>query len=119
MHPDAKDAGFLLDMLLHAQGVTRSVEGKTLDEYKADEDLRLAVERRIEIIGEAANRVSAPFRMAHLEIPWKKIVAQRNVLAHEYGEIDDEIMWRLATERIPELIALLEPLVPTPPKDAP
>jgi uncharacterized protein with HEPN domain len=48
----------------------------------------------------------------HPEIPWGRIIAQRNVLAHEYGEIEDEIVWAVATVSIPDLIFLLEPLVP-------
>lgn len=112
MLPDERDAGFLLDMLRHAQGVARAVEGRTFGDYAADEDLRLAVERRIEIIGEAASRVSDAFREGHPEVPWRKIIAQRNVLAHEYGEIEDEIMWGVAMVSIPELVRLLEPLVP-------
>ncbi len=112
MQPNTKDAGYLLDMLEHARGVLRAVQGRPVAEYLADEDLRLVIERRIEIIGEAANRVSRSFQDAHPEIPWRKIVAQRNVLAHEYGEVQAEIIWRVATRSIPELIAALEPLIP-------
>ncbi len=112
MRPDAKDAAYLLDMVEHARGVSKAVQGRSLDEYRRDEDLRLAVERRIEIIGEAARRVSSAFQEEHPEIPWRKIVAQRNVLVHEYGEIDEEILWRVATVSVPELVRLLEPLLP-------
>ena len=77
--------------------------------------LRGAVERNIEIIGEAANHISEAFREAHSEIPWKSIIGQRHLLIHEYGEIKHERVWVVATKRIPELIALLEPLVPSNP----
>jgi len=73
---------------------------------------QLAVEREVEIIGEAARRVSEPFREAHPEIPWQTIIAQRNVLAHEYGEIRQDLMWRVATTRMGELILVLESLIP-------
>lgn len=73
--------------------------------------MRLLLERRVEIIGEAARHVSEDFRTAHPEIPWRKIVAQRNILAHEYGDIDDEIMWDVATISMPALLRMLEPLV--------
>jgi uncharacterized protein with HEPN domain len=43
------------------------------------------------------------------------MIAQRNVLAHEYGEIKHELIWKVATIRIPELISLLEKLIPAPP----
>jgi uncharacterized protein with HEPN domain len=112
MQPDAKDSGYLLDMLEHARGVMRAVQDRSVAEYLADEDLRLAIERRIEIIGEAAKRLSTRFQDAHPEIPWRKIIAQRNVLAHEYGEVQAEIIWQVATGSIPDLIAALEPLIP-------
>ena len=112
MRPDVHDAGYLLDMIQHARGILRSVKNKTLQDYLCDEDLRLAVERRVEIIGEAARRVSRTFQDAHPEIPWGKIIAQRNILTHEYSDIEDEIVWAVATVSIPELIELLEPLVP-------
>jgi uncharacterized protein with HEPN domain len=112
MRADARDAGYLQDMVQHARGVIKAVEGRRLEDYEADEELRLAVERRVEIIGEAAARVSEAFKEKHPDIPWRKIVGQRNVLAHEYGEIDDEIMWDVATVSVPELLRMLEVLMP-------
>ena len=73
--------------------------------------LRGAVERHLEIIGEAANRVSLDFQANHPEIPWRRIIAQRHVIAHEYGEIKHELIWKVATVNIPELIAQLETLI--------
>lgn len=110
MLPDAADIAYLLDMLEHARGVLHSTDGRTLDDYLANEDLRFATERRIEIIGEAARKISAAFRAAHPEIPWRKIIAQRHVLAHDYGEIEDELVWKVVTVHIPELIALIQPI---------
>jgi len=112
MRPEDRDAGYLLDMLHHARGLARAARGRTLAQYAPDEDLRLLVERRLEIIGEAARHVSESFRSAHPEIPWRKIIAQRNLLAHEYGEIEDDILWQVVTVSVPELIEALEPLVP-------
>lgn len=113
------DAGYLWDMLEAARGVVKAVKDVTLERYCLDENLRLAVERRIEIIGEAAGRVARGFRRDHPEIPWRSIIAQRHVLAHEYGEIEDELIWTLATAHIPRLIDMLEKLIPPLPPDAP
>jgi uncharacterized protein with HEPN domain len=66
---------------------------------------------------EAAKRVSSTFKEAHPEIPWSSIIGQRNVLAHEYGEVLLERIWLVATKNIPELIQLLDPLIPPPPKE--
>jgi len=112
MRPEKQDLAYLLDMAEHARGVLRTVSGRTLDDYRRDEELRLLVERRIEIIGEAARHVSDRFQDAHPEIPWGKIVAQRNILAHGYTIVDDEIMWDVAMISIPELLRLLETIIP-------
>jgi uncharacterized protein with HEPN domain len=79
--------------------------------------LRYAVERQIHVIGEAARRVSDTFSGNHPEIPWKGIIGLRNVLAHEYGEVLVERIWRVATERLPELVRALDPLIPKPPTE--
>jgi uncharacterized protein with HEPN domain len=107
-----RDVVHLWDMLKEARGVMRAVSGRTLGDYLADEDLRRLVERRIEIIGEAAGRVSEAFRQEHPEIPWRPIIDQRNVLVHAYDEIAEERIWRLTLKDIPRLIEQLEALVP-------
>jgi uncharacterized protein with HEPN domain len=78
--------------------------------------LRYAVERQVLVIGEAAKRVSAVFKDSCPQIPWTAIVGQRNILAHEYGEVLKERIWRASTVFVPELIELLTPLIPKPPE---
>lgn len=109
------DDAYLWDMLAAAHAVEIFVRGRSVADYLADLMLRSAVERQIEIIGEAARHVSTAFQAAHADIPWRPIQAQRHVLAHDYGEIRHERIWRVATMNIPELIGRLEPLVPPPP----
>ena len=113
-----RDAAYLWDILRAAEKTVGTVRGKRLEEYLADEDLRLIVERRLEILGEAARRVSEAFRSQHPEIPWKAMIGQRNVMAHEYDEIDHERVWNVVVRNLPELVRLLKPLVPPPPEDA-
>ncbi|HXW69817.1 MAG TPA: DUF86 domain-containing protein [Dissulfurispiraceae bacterium] len=116
MQPDERDAAYLWDMIEAARTVRDFTSGLTFDIYEKDKKLRLAVERAIEIIGEAAARVSKGFQDDHPEISWKGIIGQRNVLIHEYGEIRHERLWAVATQRIPELLRILDPLIPAPPK---
>ena len=117
MPPERRDAVYLWDMLEAAKTIVEFTRGVTLDEYRARLMLRLAVERELEIIGEAARRVSESFRAAHPEIPWRQIIGQRNVLSHEYDEIDDARIWRLTINDVPRLVNQLTPLVPPPPED--
>ena len=112
-----RDAGHLWDIIEACREIQRFLAGKRYQDLTADRMLRLSVERDLEIIGEAANRVSSELRTLHPEIPWASIIAQRNVISHEYGDIKLEWIWRVATERVPELIALLEPLMPPTPKE--
>ena len=117
MSPEEKDPASLWDMLDSARRIQSYVAGKDLKRYMEDDLLRSAVERRLEILGEAARRVSEGCVKAHPEIPWGRIVGLRNVLSHRYGEISNQRIWRVATVDVPELIAKLAPIVPPPPAD--
>lgn len=109
----ADDAAHLWDRLDAARAIQQFVGDVTFEQDRTNRMLRAAVERHLEIIGEAAGRASVTFREAHRDIPWRQIIAQRNLLIHEYGEVDDGRVWRVATQHLGELIALLEPHVPT------
>ena len=87
------------------------VEGATLDDFTPESVLRLAVERAIELIGEAARRVSAEFRAQNTEIPWRDIIGQRNVIAHEYGEVDPRRLWQTALHDTRALIEVIDTLL--------
>ncbi len=117
MPPSLHDAAFLWDMLQAAITLRDFARGRTLQDYTGDIMLRSAVERQIEIIGEAARKVSDSFQQQHPEIPWTGIVGQRHVLAHEYGEVDHQRIWKVVTDHIPQLIECLEPLIPNPPSN--
>ena len=113
------DAAWLMDMMTAARAVRSFVAGRTFERYLDDLMFRSAVERQVEIIGEAARGLSDAFKTAHSEIPWRSIMAQRHRLAHDYGEINDEIIWRVATVHVPVLITQIEPLLPPPPNGTP
>ena len=111
MPPNTRDPAYLWDMMNSAEAIVIALEGVDLKRYLQDENLTLIIERRIEIIGEAARRLSSDFHNAHPEIPWRLIIAMRNVLVHEYDEIDHERIWRLAMDEIPRLINQLRSLI--------
>jgi uncharacterized protein with HEPN domain len=112
-----RDTGYLWDMLQAARDAAEIVRGRTFNEVANDKVLRLALERAIEIIGEAARRVSSDLRDQLAEIPWRRIIAQRNVIIHEYGELKVERLWFVATQDVPQLIGQLEPLLAEPPEE--
>jgi uncharacterized protein with HEPN domain len=111
------DAAYLLDMLEAARAVVRFLADKSLEQYQQDELLRSAVERKVEIIGEAARRLSAAFTDSHPAVPWRQIMGTRHVLAHDYDTVDHTIVWRIATVYVPALISQIQGLLPPPPPD--
>jgi uncharacterized protein with HEPN domain len=76
-----------------------------------DIQLQDSVIRRIEILGEAARRVSPATREALPEVPWAGMVGMRNLMIHDYDDLDLEIVWATVQHDLPDLIARLEPHV--------
>jgi len=111
------DLVYLWDMREYAARACEYVKGKTFETYEQDDMLRHAVERVVMNIGEAASKVSRPYQQDHPEIPWPKIITQRHRLVHEYGSLEHERIWEVATVHAPGLIQLLDPLLPPPPPD--
>jgi uncharacterized protein with HEPN domain len=85
--------------------------------YDNDEFVRLTLLHLIQIIGEAASRVSETGRTAHPEIPWGDIIGLRNRIVHDYTGIRDEIIWETSVSDVPALLAILETFVPPDPPE--
>lgn len=121
MRPEERDAAHLWDMLDAARAVVDFVGDRGREEFlkagREAEVLRLAVERKLEVLGEAARRVSSDVRDRHLEIPWKEIVGLRNVISHQYVKVNYAEVYWIVRDRIPALINLIEPLVPPVPEN--
>jgi uncharacterized protein with HEPN domain len=112
MPPNNRDAGYLWDMLQAAHRLQEFTAGVSFETYLESVLLQSAVERQLEILGEAARRMSEAFRQENPEIPWSSMIGQRNVIAHQYDDIDLQQLWSVVTSDIPTLIAQLEPLIP-------
>lgn len=112
---EGRDRACARDMLDAARAIAAFGRVQTLESYCSNRMLRGAVERHLEMIGEAAAHVSPDGRQAHPEIPWQQIIAQRNLIIHECGAIDDTLAWRVVTERLPPLIESLARIVPPAP----
>jgi uncharacterized protein with HEPN domain len=77
-----------------------------------DQMLSFALARAIEIIGEAASKVSPETRSATPFVPWVQVIAMRNRLIHAYYHIDNDVIWKTVTEEVPELLLALLTIVP-------
>ena len=92
----------------HANEALEMVRGKNREDLDRDRQLNLSLVRLVEIVGEAASRVSHQTQEAYPSIPWTQIVGLRNRLAHGYSEVDFDILWRIIKDDLPPLIAELQ-----------
>ena len=106
MPPD-RDHVRLLHMLEHAREAVQLVEGRTREDLDADRLLSLALVRLLEIVGEAAARVSPEGRTRHPAIPWSEVVSLRNRLIHGYDSVDFDVLWRIVEGDLPALVNVL------------
>lgn len=95
-------------MLDSARQVAAFAQGMSHEQSLEDVRTRYAIERVLEIIGEAARRVSLQTRESHPEISWSGIIGFRNLLAHQYGAIDYRRMYVVIMEGVPVLIEALQ-----------
>ena len=107
------DSAYIWDMLQAAKLVREFSMNQSFQDFLEDKMRRSAIERQIEIIGEAANRLSKEFQADHSEIPWNRIISQRHILAHEYDDLAYEILWNVVSIHIPSLIEKLERILPS------
>jgi len=105
------DSVRLRHMLDAARKAVSLAAGKLPVDIKADEVTQLALARLLEILGEAAGKVSAPCKDAHPELPWAAMGGLRNRLAHAYFDIDLDVLLDIVAKDLPALIAQLAPLV--------
>ena len=111
MEPEARDSAYLWDMRKFAREAHRLIRRIEFERLEKDSMRRLALERTLELVGEAARRVSAKFQGNHPQIDWRALIGQRNVIAHDYGEINHRRLYDAARLKIPGLVAELDRLL--------
>ena len=99
-------------MLDKAHEALSLLHGKTRQDYDSDSILRLALTHLIQVIGEAARRVSPQFRERYPEIPWDAIAGMRSKIVHDYMKVDEDIVWDSVTQELQPLIDELRKIVP-------
>ncbi len=107
MLPDS-DRNRLMHMVEAARQALSFVQGRKRSDLDIDVQLCLALLRALEVVGEAASRVTPETCAAHPEIPWRLAVSTRNRLIHAYFDIDLDIVWTTVTEALPKLLPLLD-----------
>jgi uncharacterized protein with HEPN domain len=101
----------LLHMLEAAQVTLTLMKGETRESLERDVKLSLAVTKALEIIGEAAGKVSKEVRDQIPQISWSGIIGMRNILIHAYFDVDLDEVWRTVNQDLPPLITELEKIL--------
>ena len=107
----------LVDMLNHAEEAVVLLGETNLNDLAEDRVMELALRKLVEIVGEAANRVSEATQHCHQEIPWPQIIGMRNRLVHGYDDISLKRLWDTINDDLPPLIEQLEAIVGGEPSD--
>ncbi|MBN1815614.1 MAG: DUF86 domain-containing protein [Anaerolineae bacterium] len=102
-----RDREYLLDILESARLACGYLRDKTEQEFLNDVQCQDSVIRRLEVIGEAARRISDEGRAALPELPWKAMIGMRNVI-HGYDDVDLTVVWNTVKDDLPALIEALE-----------
>ncbi len=94
---------FLIEVLEAIEKIERYIDSLSFEDFVKNEMVIDAVIRNLEIIGEAARNIPGEIRTKYSDIPWKRVVGFRNIVIHEYFDVDLEIVWVIVKERLPEL----------------
>lgn len=105
------DQEALIDVANAAKRILRYADGVNRSALEANDEKLSAILYQITIIGEATKRISQSYRQRHPEIPWRGMAGMRDVIVHEYDQLDFEVIWDVVQNKLPELLILLEPLL--------
>jgi uncharacterized protein with HEPN domain len=102
---------YLTDILIAGEKILRYTEGMNFENFVADDRTFDAVIRNLQVIGEAVKNVPDDVREINPEIEWRKIAGLRDILAHAYFQIEDEIIWDVVQNKVPLLLGVVSQLL--------
>lgn len=94
---------YIQDILDSIKDIEVFIAGMDFNKFKDDKKTINAIIRSLEVIGEAAKKLPDEIREKYSDIPWRNIIGMRDKLIHEYFGVDEEIIWKVASEEIPAL----------------
>lgn len=107
MRSDSEKLKDILEAIIRIEKY--SVQGKT--SFEEDELIQTWFVQNLQIIGEASRSLSGDFRAQNSEMPWSQMIGMRNILVHNYFEIDTEIVWSVIERNLPQLKAQIETIL--------
>ena len=102
---------YLYDIVEAADAIARFIARSSSSEFADDDLTSSAVLQKLSVIGEAAARLSEDFRARKADVPWREIIAFRNIAVYAYFAVDWQMVWRTATEDAPALRAAIAELL--------
>ena len=108
----SRHSATLLDIARAAHLILDFVQGTDRTAFRSDLKTQSAVLHQLMVLGEAVRRLPRSFRQRHVEIPWALVAGMRDKLIHAYDQVDLDEVWRTVEKDIPELLRLIEPLLP-------
>jgi uncharacterized protein with HEPN domain len=102
---------YLEDILESCHRIVRYTSGMSYDSFVKNDLVYDAVLRNIEIVGEAVKQIPGEIRDQHPEVDWRRIAGMRDIVAHHYFSIHDEIVWDIIENKIPELAEKVEKIL--------
>ena len=96
-----EDTVSLRQMLDHIEEAVALAQGRTRNDLESDRVFFLALLKLVEIVGEAATRVSQATQAAHPDLPWREVIGTRNRLIHGYDAVDYDILWEIVATDFP------------------
>lgn len=101
-----RDLASLIDIEKAAQRILRFASDIDRNELIANDEKISVILYQITIIGEATKRLSMQFRQQHPEIPWRNLAGMRDVIIHEYDQVDLDVVWDVIQREIPQLLVV-------------
>ena len=98
-----RDSDYLEHIANRIARIERATSGVDSAGFRANEDLQAAIERYIEVIGEAAGKLSQHTRELAPEVPWSQVIGARNVIVHGYAQIEPDRIWDIVRSHLPSL----------------
>jgi uncharacterized protein with HEPN domain len=94
---------YLKDILTAIESIEGFISGMDLDAFESDDKTTSAVLRKLEIIGEAVKQIPDEIRQKHSHVPWKEMAGMRDKLIHFYFGVDNHLVWKAITKRLPHV----------------
>jgi uncharacterized protein with HEPN domain len=111
-NPPSRDDTSLLDIAIAARRIGSYIDGTSRAAFMDDDQKQAAVLYRFVVMGEATKRLSAEVRSKPPQIPWRNIAGMRDRVTHGYDAVNLDVVWDIASEEVPALLAAIQPMLP-------